>query len=62
MSEAAAAEDRISNLTEDILHHIHASLDIKEGARTSVLSKRLNHIWTTVPILHFVNWNPNIEI
>ncbi|XP_026428084.1 putative F-box/LRR-repeat protein At3g59230 [Papaver somniferum] len=48
-----AANDRISDLPESLLHHIHGSLDIKEGARTSVLSKKWNNIWRTVPTLHF---------
>ncbi|XP_026417537.1 F-box/LRR-repeat protein 25-like [Papaver somniferum] len=46
-----AAKDRISDLPESLLHHIHSFLDIKDGARTCVISKRWNYIWTTAPIL-----------
>ncbi|RZC90936.1 hypothetical protein C5167_028768 [Papaver somniferum] len=51
----AAGVDRISNLPDSLLHHIHSFLRIKDIARTSVPSKRWNFIWTTVPILEFAN-------
>ncbi|XP_026428087.1 F-box/LRR-repeat protein At4g14103-like [Papaver somniferum] len=49
------AEDRISNLPDSLLHHILSFLGIKDGARTSIISKRWNYIWTTIPTLHFEN-------
>ncbi|KAI3923257.1 hypothetical protein MKW92_009044, partial [Papaver armeniacum] len=45
--------DRISNLPESLLHHIICFLEIKDGARTSVLSKRWNSVWTSIPTLRF---------
>ncbi|XP_026423970.1 F-box/LRR-repeat protein At1g52650-like [Papaver somniferum] len=45
--------DRISDIPESLLHHIICFLEIKDGARTSVLSKRWNSIWTSIPTLRF---------
>ncbi|XP_026428086.1 putative F-box/LRR-repeat protein At3g58880 [Papaver somniferum] len=50
-----AAKDRITDLPDSLLHHIHSFLHIVDSARTSILSKRWNYIWTTVPILEFTN-------
>ncbi|KAI3951811.1 hypothetical protein MKW92_009209, partial [Papaver armeniacum] len=54
MSEAV---DRISNLPGSILHHILSFVDTRNAARTSVLSKRWMHIWRSIPILKFQNYN-----
>lgn len=50
----ATGEDRISNLPESLIHHILAFLEFKHVAQTRVLSKRWSYIWTSVPILDFV--------
>ncbi|XP_026420716.1 putative F-box/LRR-repeat protein At4g13960 [Papaver somniferum] len=47
------ADDRISELPDPILHHILSFLDIKPVARTCILSKRWNDIWTSIPTLSF---------
>lgn len=47
-------EDRISSLPDSLIYHILSFLDIfKWVARSSVLSKRWSHIWTSIPILDF---------
>lgn len=47
------AEDRISNLPDSLVHHILSFLETNDVARTSVLSHRWNHIWTSIPNLEF---------
>ena len=44
------AADRISNLHEEIIHHIMSFLSFSEAIRISVLSKRLNSVWRTFPL------------
>lgn len=46
-------EDRISDLPDDILHHIFSFLPIKSIAQTSVLSKRWKNLWYSFPDLDF---------
>ncbi|OVA11118.1 F-box domain [Macleaya cordata] len=45
--------DRISDLPENVIHHILSFLLIKDVIRTSFLSKRWRYIWTSVPNLEF---------
>ncbi|XP_052193778.1 putative F-box protein At1g49610 [Diospyros lotus] len=45
--------DRISDLPDDILHHILSRLSIKEASGTILLSKRWNHVWATLHCLNF---------
>ncbi|PRQ38749.1 putative F-box domain, FBD domain, leucine-rich repeat domain, L domain-containing protein [Rosa chinensis] len=47
------AEDRISQLQDDILVHILSYIPTVYSVRTMVLSKRWNNLWTFVPSLHF---------
>ena len=44
------AADRISNLHDEIIHHIMFFLSVSEVIRISVLSKRLNSVWRTFPL------------
>ncbi|XP_026444483.1 F-box/LRR-repeat protein At4g14103-like [Papaver somniferum] len=53
------AKDLISDLPDSLLHHILSFLEIKYVARTSVLSKRWNYIWTSIPTLDFKHWLPS---
>lgn len=46
-------EDRISDLPDDILHHVFSFLPIKSAAQTSVLSKRWKNLWYSFPDLDF---------
>ncbi|KAK9910752.1 hypothetical protein M0R45_034699 [Rubus argutus] len=45
--------DRISNLPDRVLHHTLSFLPIKSIAQTSLLSKRWNSIWGSIPTLDF---------
>lgn len=49
-------EDRISILTDDVIHQILKFVDTKLAVQTSVLSKRWKLVWTTLPFLKF-NWD-----
>lgn len=48
-----SSSDRISNLPEEVLHHIISFLPIQSIAQTSILSKRWSHLWASLPILDF---------
>ncbi|CAL5086244.1 unnamed protein product [Urochloa decumbens] len=51
---ATTTEDRISGLTDDLLHIILLRLySTPEAARTSVLSRRWRRVWQTLPELSF---------
>lgn len=47
------AVDRVSGLSELILHRKWSFLSREEAARTSVLSKQWNYIWDSFLILEF---------
>lgn len=46
-------EDRLSSLSDDVIHLILSFLGIRLAVQTSVLSKRWKHIWTTLPFITF---------
>ncbi|KAM5586476.1 F-box/FBD/LRR-repeat protein [Rosa sericea] len=48
-----ADEDRISKLPDDVLCHILSLLDTHEAVRTTILSKKWNNFWTSLPNLEF---------
>lgn len=52
-SRRVAGEDRLSNLSDDILHHIFSKFDVKQVIQTCILSKRWRYFWTTLPTLYF---------
>ncbi|XP_009140023.1 F-box/LRR-repeat protein At3g62440 isoform X2 [Brassica rapa] len=45
--------DRISDLPDEILHHIGSFLSAKEAAFATLLSKRWRSLFTIIPNLHF---------
>ncbi|KAL0725105.1 hypothetical protein Bca4012_039704 [Brassica carinata] len=47
--------DRISNLPDEIIHHIGSFLSAKEAAFATLLSKRWRNLFTIVPKLRFNN-------
>ncbi|XP_075665136.1 F-box/LRR-repeat protein At5g02910-like [Castanea sativa] len=53
MDEKIYAVDRISDLPDFILHHILSLLSRKEAAKTGLLSKKWNCVWSSFPILDF---------
>ncbi|PRQ30787.1 putative F-box domain, leucine-rich repeat domain, L domain-containing protein [Rosa chinensis] len=48
-----ADEDRISKLPDDVLCHILSLLVTHEAVRTTILSKKWNKFWTSLPNLEF---------
>ncbi|XP_020263234.1 F-box/LRR-repeat protein At4g14103-like [Asparagus officinalis] len=46
-------EDRISSLPDEILHHIFNFLLAASTVKTSFLSRRWRHVWSSSPNLHF---------
>ncbi|CAI0394119.1 unnamed protein product [Linum tenue] len=54
MAEAAAVEiDRLSDLPDNILHHVLSFLDTVTIVKTSILSRRWRCLWKDVPVLCF---------
>ncbi|KAL1832631.1 hypothetical protein ACET3Z_002282 [Daucus carota] len=49
-------EDRISWLSNDLIHEILSFVDAKSAVQTSVLSKRWKLVWTTLPYVNFTNY------
>ncbi|XP_009603961.1 F-box/LRR-repeat protein At3g26922-like isoform X2 [Nicotiana tomentosiformis] len=56
------AEDRISQLPDEILVHILSFLSVKEAADTSVLSKRWLPLWRYISRLNFDATKPLYEV
>ncbi|KAL1805860.1 hypothetical protein ACET3Z_028928 [Daucus carota] len=53
--------DRISKLSDDVIHQILSYLDARLAVQTSVLSKRWKLVWTTLPFLNFYGCNKHRE-
>ncbi|XP_010268835.1 PREDICTED: F-box/LRR-repeat protein 25-like [Nelumbo nucifera] len=51
--ESDACRDRLSNLPDNLIHHILSFMDTIYAVRTSVLSRRWRHLWTSIPCLSF---------
>ncbi|TKY66132.1 F-box/LRR-repeat protein [Spatholobus suberectus] len=56
-------EDRISSLPDTVLCHVLSFLPTKVAVATSLLCKRWNHLWRSVPVLDFDddNYHTNNE-
>ncbi|CAI0459351.1 unnamed protein product [Linum tenue] len=53
-SGSAVDEDRISQLSEEIIHLIlHLLYNPREAARTSILSRSWLHLWQIYPVVQF---------
>ncbi|WOH10738.1 hypothetical protein DCAR_0730208 [Daucus carota subsp. sativus] len=46
-------EDRLSRLPDELIHKILSFVDAKQAVETSILSRRWQLIWTTLPFLSF---------
>ncbi|KAF5188870.1 F-box/RNI-like superfamily protein [Thalictrum thalictroides] len=55
MAAVIMNEDRISNLPDEIIHHILSFLDMKIVIQTCILSKRWRPLCTNLPCLNFVS-------
>ncbi|KAI3836748.1 hypothetical protein MKW92_023712 [Papaver armeniacum] len=56
------AEDRISELPEHLTYHILSLLPIKSVVSTTLLSKKWNNLWLSLPVLDFTQWrSPTYE-
>ncbi|OMP02312.1 hypothetical protein COLO4_11203 [Corchorus olitorius] len=53
LSKTATSMDRLSNLPDCILHHILSYMNATYCVRTSVLSKRWNRVWASLPVIKF---------
>ncbi|KAJ4779255.1 F-box/RNI-like/FBD-like domains-containing protein [Rhynchospora pubera] len=55
--------DRLSSLSDDLIVSILSHLPVKEVAKTCILSKRWQNLWSMVPSLCFDihNWDGNCE-
>ncbi|XP_065870357.1 F-box/LRR-repeat protein 25-like isoform X2 [Euphorbia lathyris] len=59
-SSERGIEDRISDLTDSLIHHILSFLpSTKQAIRTGILSKRWRNQWSQVPILIFDSTGKN---
>ncbi|KAI3992472.1 hypothetical protein MKX01_022563 [Papaver californicum] len=52
-SSSSSSEDRISNLSDSLIHHILSFMITKYAVQTCVLSSRWRYIWTSMPVLNF---------
>jgi hypothetical protein len=52
---ASIAVDRISQLPDELLHHVLASLPVDEVVQTSALARRWRHLWKRMPVLRLVH-------
>ncbi|KAK9156126.1 hypothetical protein Sjap_003606 [Stephania japonica] len=51
-------QDRLSNLSNDILHDIFSRLNPKYSVQASILGRRWRHLWRSLPNLNFKSDNP----
>ncbi|KAK9133769.1 hypothetical protein Scep_013297 [Stephania cephalantha] len=51
-------EDRLSDLSDHVLHHIFSFINPKYSVQASVLGKRWRHFWRSLPNLNFQSDNP----
>ncbi|KAH6816623.1 hypothetical protein C2S51_021443 [Perilla frutescens var. frutescens] len=49
--------DRLSELPDALILKIISSLDMRDVVGTTLLSKRWNNLWTTIPCLCYVNYD-----
>ncbi|PIA47915.1 hypothetical protein AQUCO_01400484v1 [Aquilegia coerulea] len=53
MTKKSSEEDRISDLSDELIHHIFSFLDMKDVVHTSILSNRWKTLWLSTPNLNF---------
>ena len=60
VENSAKNKSEFENLPQHIIHHIMNFLPFKEAAKLSVLSKTLNSMWLSFPVLDF-EWDNSIS-
>lgn len=50
-NDVLEGQDRISSLSDDLIHNILSNVDTRMAVQTSVLSKRWKLVWKTLPFL-----------
>ncbi|KAL7611446.1 hypothetical protein Lser_V15G12051 [Lactuca serriola] len=58
--DVEGGDDRLSSLTDDLIHEIFSFMSIKDAIRTCVLSSRWKFIWTSMP--DFENLNDRLHL
>ncbi|CAH1451081.1 unnamed protein product [Lactuca virosa] len=51
-------EDRLSSLSDELIHKILSCFDIKFVVQTCLLSSRWEYLWTSMPCLNFSSFSP----
>ncbi|CAN0879120.1 Putative F-box/LRR-repeat protein At3g28410 [Linum grandiflorum] len=54
--------DRLSNIPEEVIHHILSFLNTNSAVQTSVLSRRWRHAWKHLSVLDFLHYRHRMPL